>query len=307
MDSNSFPEITIITPTHNREELIKLAIESVLGQTFQNWEYIIVDDASTDNTKNVVNRYNDERIKYISYTTNRGNAYARNIGVKHANSDLITFLDSDDEYLPNYLKTSLEYYNHFSKEIKNFGMLWGGTISCYYDNKNNFLDAVDNGTWEPKKKNFFEELKIGTGCGVILRKDLVIEAGMFDEKLRVAVDTDFFLRYQKYCNYAYYRESLVKLHHHQGNRVHKNHLERAKSYDIIFNKHKEIKENKAIRNQWAFNAMLRHYKADNISKGNEYFSLISSPGVKLKLIKVFFNIIPKKWSSKIFSRFSKLK
>lgn len=88
---------SIIIPTYNRVSLIPRAIESVLGQTYKNLELIIVDDGSTDNTKAVVERYRDDRIKYI-YQENQERSAARNRGIHEAKGEWICFLDSDDEF-----------------------------------------------------------------------------------------------------------------------------------------------------------------------------------------------------------------
>jgi len=95
-------KFSIIIPTYNRAAFLPKAIESVLSQTYTGWELIIVDDGSTDNTKEVVSQYRDERIKYI-YQDNAERCVARNNGIEHASGDYVCFLDSDDEYLENYL------------------------------------------------------------------------------------------------------------------------------------------------------------------------------------------------------------
>jgi len=97
-------KFSIIIPTFNRSHLISIAIKSVLDQTFSDWELIIVDDGSTDNTKEIVSGFKDERIKYI-YQKNSERSAARNRGIEHANSGWICFLDSDDKYLPDHLET----------------------------------------------------------------------------------------------------------------------------------------------------------------------------------------------------------
>ena len=102
---------SIITPTYNRAHTLPRAIESVLKQTFLYWELIIVDDGSIDNTKEVISKYNDERIKYI-YQENRGVCSARNNGISKANGKYLTFLDSDD-YVTN------DWLYNFQCQIKN--------------------------------------------------------------------------------------------------------------------------------------------------------------------------------------------
>ena len=97
------PFFSIILPTYNRASFLTRSIGSVIEQSFQDWELIIIDDGSTDHTKEVVNSFNDNRIKYF-YQENSERSAARNKGINQANSDWVCFLDSDDEYLPEHLE-----------------------------------------------------------------------------------------------------------------------------------------------------------------------------------------------------------
>lgn len=95
---------SIIMPTYNRSHLISKGIRSVLSQTEEDWELIIVDDGSTDNTYEIVHSFNDPRIKYV-YQENSERSAARNNGIEHSAGEWICFLDSDDYFLPNHLDT----------------------------------------------------------------------------------------------------------------------------------------------------------------------------------------------------------
>ena len=93
------PETSVIIPTYNRADVLSRAIESVLEQSYQDFELIIVDDGSTDGTESVVHQYDDDRLIYITQSNAGANA-ARNRGIKAATGEYIAFLDSDDEFLP---------------------------------------------------------------------------------------------------------------------------------------------------------------------------------------------------------------
>lgn len=99
---------SIIIPTYNRANFICTAIESVIGQTYKNWELIIVDDGSTDNTKEIISSYNNDRIRYI-YQENQERSIARNNGINNARGEYICFLDSDDYFLDNHLTLISEH------------------------------------------------------------------------------------------------------------------------------------------------------------------------------------------------------
>ena len=107
-------KLSIITPTYNRLSQLKRCIKSVKSQSFQNWEHVIIDDGSTDETKNYLQQQakKDNRIKPVFLKTNQGVSVARNTGAEHASGEWLCFLDSDDEYLPNA-------FSVISKEIEN--------------------------------------------------------------------------------------------------------------------------------------------------------------------------------------------
>ncbi|ABL65478.1 glycosyltransferase family 2 protein [Chlorobium phaeobacteroides] len=100
------PEISVILPTFNRARLLDTAIQSVLGQTFTDWELLVVDDGSSDNTFDLVNPYITEnpRIRYLRHCNRKLNN-TRNAGIQAAFGRYITFLDSDDSYTPDHLES----------------------------------------------------------------------------------------------------------------------------------------------------------------------------------------------------------
>lgn len=101
------PVVSIIMATYNRARTLPRAIDSVLAQDFLNWELVIIDDGSTDNTSNVLARYNDNRIKIIVHEHNKGVCAAKNTGFDHMSGEWFTTLDSDDEMVPEALSTML--------------------------------------------------------------------------------------------------------------------------------------------------------------------------------------------------------
>ena len=115
--------VSVIIPTYNREKLVSRSIQSVLDQTYQDYEIIVVDDASIDNTEKVVKSFNDVRIRFLRSNLNKGGSAARNMGIIAANGEYIAFLDSDDEWLPEKLEKQISI-------LKNLKSLeWGG-IYC---------------------------------------------------------------------------------------------------------------------------------------------------------------------------------
>jgi glycosyltransferase involved in cell wall biosynthesis len=111
------PEVSVIIPVHNREGLISRAIQSVLDQTFQDFELIVVDDHSTDNTIGEVKQINNNHIRLLTHKQNKGAQAARNTGIQNSLGKWVTFLDSDDKYLENSLLLRMNCANEKKVEV----------------------------------------------------------------------------------------------------------------------------------------------------------------------------------------------
>lgn len=111
------PTVSIITACYNSEKYIEETIESVLNQTYIDWEWIIVDDCSKDDSVKIIEKYEDDRINLIVLNENAGAAEARNVGIKKAKGRYITFIDSDDVWLPNFLETAFNYLKDNGEEL----------------------------------------------------------------------------------------------------------------------------------------------------------------------------------------------
>ena len=111
MDNNYFPQITIITTSYNYAEYISQTIESVLAQTFSNWELIIVDDASSDNSVEVIKKYcDDKRIKLICHDKNKGLRASIKTALKYAKGEWVAFVESDDTITSDALEKRLKTF-----------------------------------------------------------------------------------------------------------------------------------------------------------------------------------------------------
>src|SRR5215510_2389269 len=110
-------KVSVIIPTHNRAEFLRSAITSVLNQTFQDFEIVIIDDASKDHTREVITNFNDVRIKVIHNRVSKGAAGSRNIGIINTNYEYIAFLDDDDEWLPEKLKIQIYLLDNSPQEV----------------------------------------------------------------------------------------------------------------------------------------------------------------------------------------------
>jgi glycosyltransferase involved in cell wall biosynthesis len=154
--------ISIILPVYNRQNYIERAIDSVLNQSYKEWELIIVDDGSNDSSASLIETYKTQstRIKTF-YQDHQSSSAARNNGIKNSKGDIITFIDSDDEYKENHLELRLDYLN----ENPEIDFLHGGVeiigdefVPDKYDRKKliHLSDCVIGATFFGKKKVFSE-------------------------------------------------------------------------------------------------------------------------------------------------------
>jgi glycosyltransferase involved in cell wall biosynthesis len=196
-------KVSVIIPTYNRAYLVKRAIDSVTKQTFQDIEIIIVDDASTDNTENIIKTLNDKRILYIKHKERKGASAARNTGIENAQGEYIAFLDSDDEWLPQKLAKQLKVFNNSSR---NLGLVYTACMEIE--------DSKQKRTIIPRcRGNVIENLLVSNCVGYIVtalvRKECFNETGLFDEQLSCSEDWDMWIRIAQYYEVDFVNEILV--------------------------------------------------------------------------------------------------
>ncbi len=233
INKNTRPDITIITPTYNRASFLKRAISSVLNQTFTNFEMIIVDDCSKDNTEQVVKSIDDNRIKYIKLESNRGPAGARNIGIDAAKGLYISLLDSDDEYLPNKLELQINKVRELPKEV---GVVYCGYLIVYEP------DTI-HGQVQPKLKgDLFETLLMHNCIGsptALIRKECFDTCGLFDDSLPSYDDWDMWIRISDKFKFDYVDEPLAKVYTH-GEQTSTNINSTIKVRELLFKKYRKL-------------------------------------------------------------------
>lgn len=181
--------ISIIIPSYNSAQMVCDAIESVLISIEEDYEIILINDGSTDNTAEVITTYlSDKRIKYIEQS-NRGLAGARNTGIENANGEYLVFLDADDLILPNKLLVQRKFLDE------------NPAFDIVYSKSEWFIEDDFNNTREVRFPVYTGEVIQYLIYGnfihvnsVMVRKDAVIKAGLFDENLRELEDWDLWLR-----------------------------------------------------------------------------------------------------------------
>ena len=238
--------ISVVIPTYNRAHMVGRSIRSVLEQTFQDFELIIVDDGSTDNTEEVVRSFGDGRIRYVRHEQNKGEAAARNTGVKLAEGKYVASQDSDDEWLPEKLARQVEILDNSPPEV---GVVYTG----FWKTQNGRKTYIPFSWVKQPNGNLHKQLLRGNFIGspvTLIRKECFEKAGMFDERLTNVVDWELWIRISKHYHFRYIAEPLVIAYYHSEN-ISSSRQSLIDALELILEKHSEDfeKEKKMLAKQ----------------------------------------------------------
>lgn len=227
-------KVSVIIPTYNRSELLKKAIESLENQSHQNFEIIIIDDCSTDDTAEVVRGMDDERIIYLRHDTNKGGSEARNTGIKQATGSFIGFLDSDDQWLPDKLERQLKQF----EGQPDVGVVYTGVqVVDEHNQPTRKIVPAYKGEILPK---LFESNCIDTTSSVLVKREVLDQVQGFDASLPSCQDWDLYIRLAQVTKFDFVKESLVLFYHHSGERITTNKKSVLTGHMSIFEKYKEL-------------------------------------------------------------------
>ena len=238
--SEKNPLVSIIIPTYNRAHLIGRAIETALGQAYQNIEIIVIDDASSDETSKEMDKLKDERIKYIRHINNKGPAAARTTGIRAARGTYIAFLDSDDEWLPEKLEKQIKIMEGTSPEV---GVIYTGCRRImkgkeYY---------IPNSKIRKKEGYIFNTVLrfyMIYMSSVVIKSDVFRSVGLFDEGLPAIAEWDLWIRISKQYLFKYINEQLV-ISYYTSKSMSTDRRNSCRAAEIILRKHfKEFIKNK---------------------------------------------------------------
>lgn len=209
------PLISIVIATFNRAELLKIALDSVFSQTYQDFEVIVVDDGSTDQTQEFLNSVKDKRLVSIKIE-HQGRSSARNQAILIARGEYITFLDSDDIYYTNKIETQLKY------------LLSHPNLSVVYSAADVFLDENVKNIVMRYSAECEGDVYRNIACffpnpiclpTVFIKRKVVEEIGLFDIQLDRFEDTDYWRRIAKSFEFGAIKESTCLIRTHEGNAI----------------------------------------------------------------------------------------
>lgn len=213
MSSRFTESVSVVIPVYNREASVRASIESVLRQTWQDFELVVVDDCSTDGTVAAVEAIEDPRIRIVSTGRNSGPAGARNAGIRAASGDWIAFQDSDDEWLPSKLEMQIARLSRGDRDWRAVycGMMIADkvfkkkgtrlTVRC--------LPAQDTLEVEGDLLKSLAQTSMISTQMLMVRADLLARLGGFDETLPALEDWDLALRLAEIEPIAFVDELLV--------------------------------------------------------------------------------------------------
>lgn len=206
------PVVSVVVPCYNQAQFLAPALQSILAQSFSDWEVLLVDDGSTDQTRSVAAEFTDPRIRYL-HQENRGLAAARNSGIRAARSEIIALLDSDDVWEPEFLGRM-----HACLDSN------PAAVAAYCGHR--YIDSSGETVGTPSPKivpaECFHLALIGEGnwivpSAVIFRKSPAEMVGLFDESLKALEDTDLWIRLSAQNSFIGLNETLVKYRLHETN------------------------------------------------------------------------------------------
>lgn len=253
-------KVSVIIPTYNRAKFIKDAIESVLNQTYKNFEIIVIDDGSTDNTREILAQYG-KKIKVLTQE-NKGAPAARNKGIREAKGEYLAFLDSDDIWYPLKLE----------KQIKVMEQTKAGFVhTARYE-----VDVVNNKRSSllpllpAKSSRDFLSGKTHISMTVLVAKELVVKAGLFDENILTTDDTDLWIRIAKIADIIYINEPLMDFRMVGNNLQTKMDL-KYRERMVIYQKALKDPDKRILKPIWKKKLAVNYYLFANERYKNQYF------------------------------------
>jgi glycosyltransferase involved in cell wall biosynthesis len=210
------PVVSVILPTYNRADVVGRAIDSVMRQTFERWELVVVDDASEDDIEQIVSRFRDPRVRYVRRSVNGGVAAAQNTGIEHAHGELVAFLHSDDELFADKLEQQVGLVARSPDTVgaveSGIEVVWPDHTECWPPG----LDGAD----ASDVLAYRARVHIS---GLLIRR-VVATRLRFDERLRGAEDRDFCIRLLQSTDLAFSTAPLSRVSKTgSGHLSHQNH------------------------------------------------------------------------------------
>lgn len=203
------PAVSVILPTYNRAHTLGRAVDSVLRQTFDDFELIIIDDGSTDESDAVLRAYlSAGRARVIRQSSNKGCAEARNLGLMASRGQYVAFQDSDDEWLPDKLEKAVAALDRLPPEC---GIFYSDMLRNNEDGSSYYWESPTVRRGVLTDANTLEYAVHGVSIvSAVIRRECFQRVGFFDTALARFIDLDLFIRLSDHFDFFHQREPLVK-------------------------------------------------------------------------------------------------
>jgi len=214
MRSIGHPTVSVVIPTYNRAALIARSIQSVLNQSYADFELLVIDDGSTDETASVVARFFDPRVNYVRLPSNAGVSAARNAGIRISKGKFIAFQDSDDEWLSDSLA---KHMSVFERSSLNLGVVYSDMHQMLKDGSVRYhaSPTVVPGRLINPTTQFYEVYMLGTQS-VLIKRECLDATGYFNEELPALEDLELFIRMSRRFDFFRIPEPLVRYYETDG-------------------------------------------------------------------------------------------
>ncbi len=260
MKNSSLPFFSVVIPTYNRAELLAQAVQSVLNQTFNNFELIVVDDSPDGTARSVIEAFVDKRISYVKNNRGKGGAGTRNAGIFRSQGEWVAFLDDDDLWLPEKLERQYQKIQASDKEV---GLVYSGHVkfesdSCYI-----------TGTFVPRHEGWlYEQLLyknvIGGLYSVVIRRDVLEKLEGLDERFPALQDADLYVRIAKTHKITFVKDPLVRVRN-SGTRITTNYASKLRGNQLFWEKFEtDLKKNKRLTHRAASRVFMFAFAQGNL-------------------------------------------
>lgn len=228
------PLVSVVIPVYNRQATIQRAVDSVLNQTYSNIEVLVVDDGSTDNSLEMLKKYdNDNRVKIFCQKLNQGANAARNRGIREAKGEYIAFHDSDDEWLPEKLEKQIGL---MEKSKYNVSFC---AYKIYYAESTQIIPNITKKISSGNIRSILKTKNIVGTPTLVVHRSVITEVGIFDEEMPRLQDYEYIIRIIKKYNILFVNEPLVRVYQLEGC-ISLNQEKLRKAYALLLIKHADF-------------------------------------------------------------------
>ena len=296
------PRFSVVIPLYNKANFIAKAIESVCTQTFEDFELVIINDCSTDNSLVIAKEFSDPRIRIVEHEQNKGLSASRNTGIRNTSAQYIAFLDADDIWKPAFL----ERIDFLIKEYSQASL-----FACNYEIslKNNkhisHSFKITNGQPHAIIANFFESNLTQTTyipSGLCVNREVFDTVGLYNESISYSEDVDFNIRAHAKFKMAYDTKALVTYTLESENQITQNSIKGKvvpdyDYYESLFTERKDIKKYldfqryikaklfRLSNDEITYQKLVKKIDFDNLTKTQRL--LIKLPKVQLRFVTSF--------------------